>query len=644
MSHVIIGTAGHVDHGKTALIKAITGQETDRLVEEKKRGISIELGFAPFKLPSGRLAGVVDVPGHERFIHNMLAGIGGIDLVLLVVDVTEGVMPQTREHVEIMDLLKIARGLVVLTKTDLIEDEEWLDLIEEEVREALTDTFLSNAPFFRVSAHSGKGLAELVQAIDEVTAELPARDEKAPLRLPVDRVFTIAGFGTIATGTLTAGTVQTGNTVEVLPAGRTARVRQIQVHGVLVEEAFAGQRTAVNLSGLEKVTLTRGSVIAAPGSLQATYLLDAKLKLLASAPRALKNMARVHIYLGTGRSVGRVALLDRDELQPGAEAPVQLRLEKKLVAQNKDRFIIRSFSPMFTIGGGMVLDASPRKHKRFQKDILHKLKELEKGDPAVPLLQRIRRESITNKNILLKQAGLAPDVLQTYINKLLEQGEIKQTGDLLIDALAVQKWQELLEQLLTEFHRQHHLAIGMSRAELKKVLPPAVSPKVYDWLLNEMVAKGRIQLQDNLVFLTSHRPEPNAKEAEQMKMMLKLYLEGGFTPPSIKEVAEKLRIMQTEVDSFVDYLSRQKELVRVDEQLAFHHDYFQRAKAELCQHFREKQTLTAGEFREKLGSTRKYIIPLLETFDRLKWTRRSGDQRVAWRLDIDNNGEDKDHD
>ncbi|NLZ39256.1 MAG: selenocysteine-specific translation elongation factor, partial [Firmicutes bacterium] len=483
-----------------------------------------------------------------------------------------------------------------------------------------------------------------VQAIDEVTAELPARDEKAPLRLPVDRVFTITGFGTIATGTLMAGTIKNGMTVEILPAERTARVRQIEVHGEIVEKAVAGQRTAVNLSGIEKEALLRGSVVAAPGSLQATYMIDAKLKLLASASRALKNMTRVHIYLGTGRSVGRVVLLERDELRPGGEAFVQLRLEKKLVAQNKDRFIIRSFSPMFTIGGGVVLDATPEKHKRFRKDVLQRLKELEKGDPAASLLQRIRRESITDKNILLKQAGLAPDLIQAQIHKLLEQGAIRQVGDLLLDALAVEEWQELIERMLADYHRQHHLAIGMPRAELKKVLPPVVSAKVYDWLLDEMAREGCLQLQDNLVFLTTHRPEPTAKEAQQMKEMLKLYFAAGFMPPTVKEIAAKLQITPAEVDLFVDYLARQGELVRLDEQLAFHRDYFQKAKDELCRHFQQQQTLTAGEFREKLGSTRKYIIPLLETFDRLKWTRRSGDHRVAWRLDFNNNGGDQGHD
>ncbi|HHX74388.1 MAG TPA: selenocysteine-specific translation elongation factor [Firmicutes bacterium] len=636
MSHVIIGTAGHVDHGKTELIKALTGKDTDRLKEEKKRGISIELGFAPFKLPGGRLAGVIDVPGHERFIHNMLAGIGGIDLVLLVVDVTEGVMPQTREHVEIMDLLRIARGVVVLTKVDLAEDEEWLDLVEEEVREALAGTFLEGAPFFRVSAHTGRGLPELVRAIDEITAEMPARDAQAPLRLPVDRVFTVAGFGTVVTGTVLAGTIRNGMTVAALPAGRTARVRQVQVHGRQTEGAVAGQRAAVNLSGLEKEALPRGSVLAAPGSLEATYLLDAKLKLLPGAARSLKNMTRVHVYLGTGRAVGRVALLDRDELEPGKEAPVQLRLEKKLVAQNNDRFVIRSFSPMTTIGGGIVLDARPVKHKRFREDVLERLRELEQGDPAAPLLQRISREGVLAASVLRKESGLAPDVLDRLLGRLVQEGRLLQAGDFYFTAQAVREWEERLEDTLALFHRNHHLAAGMSRAELKGALPRELPVKVYDWLLQRLSAAGSIKSAEDLVSLAQHTPKPTAQEEKQLAKLTELYLAGGFKPPSVKEAAEAIRSSVVKTEDFLAYLVQTGVLVRLDEQFALHSSHFRHAKQELCRHFLSHKTLAAGEFREKLGSTRKFVLPLLETFDRLKWTRRLGEERVLWRLDPTN--------
>ncbi|NLM46207.1 MAG: selenocysteine-specific translation elongation factor [Firmicutes bacterium] len=636
MSHVIIGTAGHVDHGKTALIKALTGVDTDRLKEEKKRGISIELGFAPFQLPGGRLAGVIDVPGHERFIHNMLAGIGGIDLVLLVVDVTEGVMPQTREHVEIMDLLQIARGVVVLTKIDLVEDEEWLDLVEEEVRQALAGTFLAGAPFFRVSAATGRGLPELVQAIDEITAEMPARDARAPLRLPVDRVFTVAGFGTVVTGTVLAGTIRNGMTVEVLPAGRFARVRQLQVYGRQTEEAVAGQRAAVNLSGLEKEALPRGSVLAAPGSLEAAYLLDAKLKLLPGVPRALKNLTRVHVYLGTGRAVGRVVLLDRDELEPGKEAPVQLRLEKKLVAQHNDRFVIRSFSPMTTIGGGIVLDARPVKHKRFRRDVLERLKELEQGDPAAPLVQRISREGATDANVLRKESGLAPEMLERLLERLVQEGRVLRAGDFYFPAHTAKEWEDRLVDTLSLFHRKNHLAAGMSRAELKGALPGELPLKVYDWLLERLAAEGSIKLAGDLVTLAGFTPKPTAQEENQLAKLAELYLAGGFKPPSVKEAAAAINAGEAKTEELLAYLVHQGVLVRLDEQFALHSSHFRHAKQELCRHFLSHKTLAAGEFREKLGSTRKFVLPLLETFDRLKWTRRLGEERVLWRLDPKN--------
>jgi selenocysteine-specific elongation factor len=641
VSHVIIGTAGHVDHGKTALIKALTGEDTDRLREEKERGISIELGFAPFRLPGGRLAGVIDVPGHERFIHNMLAGIGGIDLVLLVVDVIEGVMPQTREHVEIMELLRIGRGIVVLTKIDLADDPEWLDLVEEEVRDALAGTFLADAPMHRVSAHTGEGLKGLLEEIDRQTGELPPRDTTAPLRLAVDRVFSMTGFGTVVTGTLLAGTINTGMSVEILPLGKQARVRQMQVHGAAVEEASAGQRVAVNLAGVEKDTLERGSVLAAPGSLADTLLLDARLYLLKSAPRAVKNLTRVHVFLGTGRAVGRIALLDCDELQPGGEALVQLRLEHKLVAHAGDRYIIRSYSPMTTIGGGVVLDARAARHKRKKEDILERLKDLEKGDPAVPVLQRIRREAVVAESLLQKQSGLPPETLAAVLERLQQSGEVEKVSELLVDGAALAEWRRRLLETLSDFHRANALSPGMSRAELKNVLPKSVPPKVYDSILARMTESEQISGLGDLVAVAGHEPVPGPEEARLLEKLTALYRNGAFTPPTLREFIEQTKIKPALAESLLSYLARRGEVVRLDDQLALHHEHFARAKELLCEHFRSSKTLAAGEFRDKLGTSRKFVLPLLETFDRMKWTRRLGDERVVWRLDLGDSREVK---
>ena len=365
----IIGTAGHVDHGKTVLINTLTGVNTDRLKEEQVRGISIDLGFAPFTLPDGSVAGVIDVPGHERFIHNMLAGIGGIDLVLLVVDVNEGVMPQTREHLQILELLKIPRGILVLTKCDMAE-EEWIDIVEEEVREILAGTFMANAPCCRVSAIRGSGIPELTAEIQQILQKLPPRDEDGPTRLPIDRHFTVSGFGTVVTGTLLSGKIGVGDTVEVLPPGEAVRVREIQVHGRKSDVAHAGQRVALNLAGLERANLQRGAIVGTGGFYSLAERIDARLTLLPEAPRPIKFRDPIHLHLGTARVTARVILLDRDELEPGESALVQFLLDTPLVAHRQDRFIVRSYSPMTTIGGGLVIDPNPVKHRRFRQEVM----------------------------------------------------------------------------------------------------------------------------------------------------------------------------------------------------------------------------------------------------------------------------------
>jgi len=436
--HIIIGTAGHVDHGKTELIRALTGQETDRLKEEKERGISIDLGFASFRLPDGQVAGVVDVPGHERFIHNMLAGIGGIDLVLLVVDVNEGVMPQTREHLQILQLLDIRRGIVVLTKCDLAEPD-WIDIVEEEIREEVAETFLTAAPFCRVSSLTGDGIPELIEQIRLSLETLPTKDVDGPLRLPVDRHFTLAGFGTVVTGTLLSGTVKPGDMVEVLPPGVQVRVREIQVHGEKLPEARAGQRVALNLAGLDRDQLQRGAVIGAPGFFEQTERLDARLTLLPSAPRPLKFRDPVHFYLGTARVVGMVALLDRDLLKPGESTLVQIHLDHPLVAHRQDRFIIRSYSPMTTIGGGQVIDPAPVKHKRFRDEVMAALKELESGEKAF-LMQKLGELICPRLKDLELASGLGRERIERHLLALHSEGKAARLGDQWVAQTQVRAW------------------------------------------------------------------------------------------------------------------------------------------------------------------------------------------------------------
>src|SRR5918999_1795344 len=368
MKQVVMGTAGHIDHGKTQLIKTLTGIDTDRLKEEKERGITIDLGFAHLRFADDTEVGVIDVPGHERFVRNMLAGVGGIDLVMLVIAADEGVMPQTREHLAICQLLRIKDGLVALTKTDLV-DEDWLELVSEDTREFLKGTFLEGKPIVPVSAKTGQGIDDLRRGLQTLVARVPPKQLEGKFRLPVDRVFTIRGFGTVVTGTLFSGTIRVEDRIEIYPKGIEAKIRGIQVHNASVAEAVAGQRTAINLQGIDKVELGRGDVLGHPGEFASTFMLDAVLQHLADAPRPLRHRARVRLHLGTSEIMGRVMLLDRDELAPGEEAYVQFRLESPAVALPRDRYVIRSYSPVQTIGGGILLEVQPRKHRRYEEGL-----------------------------------------------------------------------------------------------------------------------------------------------------------------------------------------------------------------------------------------------------------------------------------
>lgn len=392
MKHIIIGTAGHIDHGKTTLIKALTGRNTDRLKEERERGISIELGFTYFDLPNGQRAGIIDVPGHEKFIKNMLAGVIGIDIVLLVIAADEGIMPQTLEHLAILDLLGIEKGFIVLTKTDLV-DEEWVELVEDDIQNEIKDTFLRNSPIVRVSSTKGKGVEDVISLINEYSMELEDREADDIPRLPVDRVFSISGFGTVVTGTLLSGKFEIGDEVQIYPGDTLGRIRNLQVHDKDSNIAYAGQRVAINLAGVKKDNLHRGSVIASVDSMKDTMMLDVKVKLLKSLDRTIENRIRLKLYIGTEEVLCRMVLLDKDELHPGEEAYAQLRLEEKIVAKRGDRFILRFYSPMFTIGGGEILDPNPDKKKRFDDDSIEELMILETGSP-----KHILEEIIKNKD------------------------------------------------------------------------------------------------------------------------------------------------------------------------------------------------------------------------------------------------------
>jgi len=631
--HVIIGTAGHVDHGKTVLIRALTGVETDRLKEEKERGISIELGFAPFRLPDGTLAGVVDVPGHEKFINTMLAGIGGIDLVLLVVDCNEGVMPQTREHLQILKLLQIQRGIIVLTKCDSAE-EDLVDLVEEEIREEVAGSFLESAPCCRVAAIDGTGIPELIQTIAEEVRQIEPKPADGPLRLPIDRHFSVAGFGTVITGTLLSGRVQVGDQVEVLPQGLEVRVREVQVHGKKVESASAGQRVALNLAGLDRGLLRRGTVIGTPGIFTQTSRLDVRLSLLESAPRPLRFRDPVHLMLGTGRAVGLVALLDRDVLRPGESALVQVHLDRPLVAHRQDRFVIRSYSPVTTIGGGIVVDPNPARHKRFRDEVLQGLRELESGERAF-LLQKLQELGCASLKELESASALGRDRIEDHLQALADAQLAIDLAGQWVSAENSRLWRSRLLEAVDNWHRKQPLQTGMARATLKGVLPRQVKQKAFDALLGKLLDAGELVARDDLLARPDFEVQIDSALQQQLDRIAELYRAAGPQAKNHREMLGQIGMSLEQAEPLFQLLFSQGVLVKLNEENYLHVDSYRRALQLLKEHFTAEKTLTLAQFRDKFGSARKQVQALLEYWDGQKYTLRQGDERVAWKLPED---------
>lgn len=631
MDYLIIGTAGHVDHGKTMLVKALTGVDTDRLKEEKERGISIELGFASLTLPGGRRAGIVDVPGHERFIKNMLAGVGGIDLVLLVIAADEGVMPQTKEHMDIITLLQVKQGVVVLTKIDLV-DEEWLALVREEVAGFLKGTALEGAPVVEVSTLTGQGLNELVQAIDRVAAAVRPKPATGQIRLPVDRVFSVTGFGTVVTGTLWSGILKTGDVLEIMPRGITTRVRSLQVHGQKVEEARAGQRVAVNLTGVEVEDVPRGSVLAAPGSLTPSYRLDVRLLLLPEA-RPLKHRARVRLHLGTAEILARITLLDRDELSPGEKALTQLELEEPAVAARGDRFVIRSYSPMHTIGGGSVIDPVARKHRRMREEVIRSLLTREKGTPEELVIQQLdSRPALFTAAELARAAGLSEDEAGKTLSSLSAGGKIREIPaekqSYFVSCRVYGEWGEAVRQLLQDYHREFPLREGFPKEELRSRKFPQLSSKQLQFVLAAMEEDGLVKVHAQDVSLPDFTPRPGPAQQQQVDSILKLYREGGYQPPTWSDAARQAGLAEAQRGEVLQYLLRQGMLVRVSDELLFHPVPLQEIRRSLVAFLQDREEISVGEARDLWQTSRKYALPLLEYFDRERVTRRVGDKRV----------------
>ncbi len=631
---VILGTAGHIDHGKTTLVKALTGIDTDRLKEEKERGITIELGFAHLTLPSGIRLGIVDVPGHERFIKNMVAGASGVDLVALVVAADEGVMPQTREHLEICELLGVKAGVVVITKKDLVE-EDWLELVKDDVAQALKGTFLEGAPMVAVSAVTGEGLGELIETLDALVQKIPDRPAKGPFRLPVDRVFTIKGFGTVVTGTALSGRIKVGEEVLVYPKGLSGRVRRIQVHGEDRDSGEAGQRTALNLQGIEKEEIERGDVVAHPGALRPSLVLDVALKYLSSAPKPLLHNTRVRFHIGTSEILGRVVLIGKDKVEPGQEALAQIRLEEPVVCWRGDHFVIRSYSPMITIGGGWVLHPVARRRKRSQPRHLEELKLLRDGSLEEIVLYHLEQAEefgLPFEEIALRVSVFGEE-LEKLLKKLKEKGQIKEVrseGKRLF--LARRIYEDLKGEILTrlkKYHEKFPLKPGLAKEDLRQRLPSGLEPRVFETMLEELAAKGEIIQEKEIIRLASHRIVLAEEQEALKKKIEQAFLKAGFQPPDKDEVLSRFRDTAPLNVEIFNLLLQEGTLVKLKDGLVFHRDVLEQVKKKVVTYLSRNQEMAVGDFRKLIGgASRKYLIPLLEYLDQQKVTIRVGDKRV----------------
>lgn len=617
--HVVLGTAGHIDHGKTELIRALTGVDTDRLSEEKERGISIELGFARLDLPGGASLGVVDVPGHERFVKTMLAGAAGIDIILLVVAADEGVMPQTREHMNIVDLLGIDNGVVALTKLDLVSPEE-LELARDDVREFLEGTVFERMAVMPVSSVTGEGLDDLREELARLAEAAADRSSSGPARLPVDRVFSLAGHGTIVTGTLWSGTVRRGDRLEVYPRGLKTRIRSVQVHDSAVDAAVAGQRTALGLHGVSKDELERGDTVAAPGALSVSHMLDARLRLVAGG-KPLANRARVHLHLGTAEVLARVVLLEGDTLDPGADALVQLRLEEPVASSSGDLFVIRSYSPVTTIGGGRVVDASPRRHARMRDGVIESLQVLESGGDDDVALQLVSEAGI--EGLLPSEA--AGRVAGETLSELLDEGRLVEAGGRLLTRDTREELARRIEAALVAHARGNPLAWGMSVEELRGRLSKRLDRGVLDAALSAIEAAGRLARRGDQARWGSAEmalPERQARLADAIVARL---LEAGAAPPSAEELSDELN--EPDFDAIVRLLAESGRIVKVTSSLFMHPDVVDSIRSSVLAHFEGKAELSVADFKDMAGVTRKHAIPILEFLDREGTTARAGNVR-----------------
>ncbi len=634
---VIMGTAGHIDHGKTTLVKALTGIDCDRLAEEKKRGITIELGFAFMDLPATKTGparlGVVDVPGHERFVKNMVAGAAGIDFVLLVIAADEGVMPQTREHLEICSLLGIGAGVVALTKTDMVEPD-WLDMVTEEVAEYLKGSFLEGAPIVPVSAHTGAGLEVLRAELAKLAEGFQPHRRSDLLRLPVDRVFTMKGYGTVVTGTLVSGKVKVGDDIAVYPGGLSTKVRTLQSHGAQVEEVSAGSRTAVNLAGLEVEQLSRGDVLARPGSLFPSPFWDVELTCLKSSPRSIKHRKEVHFHHGAREVMARVYLLEGEALEPGQTAVCRIRFSEPLAGVFGDRVVARSFSPLRTIAGGRLLNPLPHRVKRFSSSV-ETLRGLGEAEPEGIVLGQLALAG--NGGLTFAQLLVATSLESKALDKALqlmggrqEAFLIDREARLFVSGQVVRQLSDSLLAHLADFHAREPMKPGVARGGLASTWGRRLAPRLFHFVLEGLLRKGAIAAEAELLRLPEHRVSLASDASALREKILAAYVGGGETPPNLKDVLEPLGVSFKEAAAVFKVLQDEGRLVKIKEEMYYAREALDAVIGRTRDFFASHEEMTPQDFREVSQLSRKYAIPILEYLDKEKWTVRVGDNR-RWR-------------
>ena len=630
MKYVILGTAGHIDHGKSSLVKALTGTDPDRLKEEKERGITLDLGFASLDLPGGNRLGIVDVPGHEGLIKNMLAGVGGIDLVMLVIAADEGIMPQTREHLAICDLLRVKKGIIALTKIDMVE-KDWLALVQDEVRDFVKGTFLEKSLIVPVSSRTGENLPDLVQELAKLAGEVTPKSSNGILRLPIDRVFTMKGFGTVITGTLLSGTVSIEQEVEILPKGVKIKVRGIQSHNQAVQRAVAGQRTAVNLQGVEKDQLSRGDTIVNAGFFTSTRTLDAKLDLLKQAPRGLKSSARIRFYNTTQEAIGRITLLGSNELKPGEEAFVQIRLEQPVIIQHGDRYILRFYSPMETLGGGMVLNPHTRRHRQAtMQEALKNLGVLEKGTLEEKLGLLVAGKGLAGMEEAEAIGAIAADKqeITATLAALSQKKTVLRVDNLYVHTSHLAAIEKKALDLIRLFHKDNPLKTGLDKEELKGMLRMRLSSKILNLTIDGLVKKKQIETEGSKLKLPGFKPAGGKVNDEVKNRIVEAIRKGGTQPPVREELPTLFGISEKDAKDLLKLLADEGRTVRINDSLHLDRDVVERIKADLMKHLEEKKEITMAEFRDLARTSRKFAVPFMEYFDSQKLTQRVGDKRV----------------